>query len=308
MQYADDDRRASEVEGELLRAGIVEVLDVDSEDDVARWAACDLSSMVEGSFQVTLDPFRLAKDSYQSWLDRLGESYDAPIFVRDVGYTRFLWLLDREERVGTLALPTTSVGRFDLQLWSIYVHPSHRRHGITTRMLQACYDASLRAGFRGICLSTHWPWQRSLRYYLNRGLWVTGWGRSIDLASPRDIPAYVIDEQPDRISLTLRNNAAPWWTATRDGARVELVEDRSISAKYDRLIGHATIAVVLATRGWPLVRSAAHWERRQLSSEIGEMEGLAYKIQIFEAVARRQGWVLQTPRIPGLEYPGLDQL
>jgi hypothetical protein len=35
---------------------------------------------------------------------------------------------------------------------------------------------------------------------------------------------------------------------------------------------------------------------------------LAYKIEVFEAVARRDGWVVTAPRIPGLAYRDLDDI
>jgi hypothetical protein len=69
-----------------------------------------------------------------------------------------------------------------------------------------------------------------------------------------------------------------------------------------RLYGTSTFAVALALRGWPLIRSQAHWAAATESSDIGEPEGLALKIAVFEAEAQERGWVVATPRIPGLPY------
>ena len=37
-------------------------------------------------------------------------------------------------------------------------------------------------------------------------------------------------------------------------------------------------------------------------------QGLAYKIEIFEAVDRQRGFEVSTPRIPGLRYRDLDEI
>ena len=42
--------------------------------------------------------------------------------------------------------------------------------------------------------------------------------------------------------------------------------------------------------------------------DAGLPEGLAYKITIFEAYARHLGLLVDTPRIPGLVYPGWQDL
>jgi hypothetical protein len=82
--------------------------------------------------------------------------------------------------------------------------------------------------------------------------------------------------------------------------QLEVVEDTEHDAR-------STFAVVLAMHGWPLVRSADHWEAARWS-DLGQPEALAYKISIWEAGDRAHGWVVDTPRIPGLEYPSWAQL
>jgi hypothetical protein len=67
-----------------------------------------------------------------------------------------------------------------------------------------------------------------------------------------------------------------------------------------------TFALHLALAGWPLVRSEEAWERRHSWSDSGEPEGLAYKIEIFEAIFRERGFEIRTPRLPGLKYRDLD--
>jgi hypothetical protein len=69
-----------------------------------------------------------------------------------------------------------------------------------------------------------------------------------------------------------------------------------------------TFALHLALAGWPLIRSKENWERSWHWSDAGEPEGLACKIEVFEAVSRERGFDVRTPRIPGLQYRDLDQI
>jgi len=69
-----------------------------------------------------------------------------------------------------------------------------------------------------------------------------------------------------------------------------------------------TFAIHLALAGWPLVRSEETWAQRFHWSDAGDPEGLAYKIEIFEAVDRNHGFDVRTPRIPGLQYRDLDDI
>jgi len=69
-----------------------------------------------------------------------------------------------------------------------------------------------------------------------------------------------------------------------------------------------TFAVHLALAGWPLIRSKENWEHRYRWSDAGEPEGLAYKIEIFEAVSRKRGFEVRTPRIPGIQYRTRDEI
>ena len=69
-----------------------------------------------------------------------------------------------------------------------------------------------------------------------------------------------------------------------------------------------TLATALAVRGWPLIRSEEARARRHRWSDTGEPEGLAYKIEIFEALDRRHGFTVRAPRIPRLRYRDLDEI
>ena len=103
--------------------------------------------------------------------------------------------------------------------------------------------------------------------------------------------------RPRRLTRTL--------TAWRRCDGLEVVEEASwlrVRTQYRlRSLAVSTLALSLSLEGWPLVRSEEHWARRGDSSDCGEPEGLAYKIGVFEEVAAHDGWVVETPTIPGLD-------
>lgn len=303
-----EETRAAEVELALLRAGLVEVVDPTSRRDTDAWTACDLASMVEGCYRRTIEPWTLDPKERESWLDRLGDSYEIPDPALDRGFLRYLWLLDEGERVGTIALPVSAVRRLDLPIWSLYVLPSRRRRGVAARALRAAHDAARASRLRGIRVDTHWVWQHSVGFYLGQRMWVVSWKRALGFSWVHDLPRYTIVEDGSRITLAIDDGKTPWMVATREGERLAIDEDAALSQRYGWIYPHATLATALATRGWPLVRSDEHWERRTASTDIGQVEGLALKIQVFEALARHWGWEVHTPRIPGLAYPPLGEL
>jgi hypothetical protein len=77
-----------------------------------------------------------------------------------------------------------------------------------------------------------------------------------------------------------------------------------LSETHPELPHHAatTLALHLAVRGWPLIRSNEHWKRRWHWSDLGMPEGLACKIALFENEAAECGYDVRTPRIPNLDY------
>ena len=64
----------------------------------------------------------------------------------------------------------------------------------------------------------------------------------------------------------------------------------------------STLALALAMEGKALVRSPEQWEASYYADG-GAPEALAYKITLWEAFDRAQGWRVEQARIPGLVYP-----
>lgn len=296
MSAANDETRASEVERLLRLRGLVEP--VDPARDARAWSACDLASAAEGAFHESLDPWTMSDEERVRYRERLGESYEEPGLEADLHVTRFLWLTHRRARVGTIALPATGIGRIEMPIWSLYVHPSARRMGIGARVLSAAYEAALASRFGGIQLETHWVWQRAVRFYLARRMWVVGWKHAIAFAWRPSLPRYEIVEDRDELALSVDGKEA--WRGARRGDRLVLTSGDAVRDPAVRVYGHATMALALAVRGWPLVRSESAWARRLSSTDLGEVEGLAHKIRAFEANAQANGWEVRTPAIPGM--------
>ncbi|HJL15421.1 MAG TPA: GNAT family N-acetyltransferase [Sandaracinaceae bacterium LLY-WYZ-13_1] len=290
----DDPGRAGRVEAALVRAGVAEVVDLEDGAATRRWAACDLASMVEGCFHRRLRPEALGDAEARGWVDRLGGSYLWPGFADDAWMTRYLWLVRDGARVGTLALPATAVGTRDLRLWSLYVHPAHRGRGHATAALRAAFDAAVASGFRGIRVDTHWAWQRTLRFYLDRRMWVVSWKRSVGLAWRAGLPGWALEEGPDRLALRVPGDGAPRRvTAHRRGRSVALSGWPPGDEGLGRL-ARSTLALELALRGWPLGDPA------EAPGALGTTTGLAARIRRFEAASRELGWTVRTPAIPGV--------
>src|SRR5690606_12022820 len=62
-------------------------------------------------------------------------------------------------------------------------------------------------------------------------------------------------------------------------------------------LGRRTLALCMAARGWPLVRSPGAWSDRRRP---GAVEGMAEHVLRSEAEARELGRKVETPAIPGL--------
>jgi GNAT superfamily N-acetyltransferase len=215
------------------------------------------------------------------------------------------WLIDRGERAGTIALSTSYGGLGMVTVSSLFVLPSRRRRGIAGRALQRV-QATVRAhGERNLRVPTYWTWQPAVRFYLDLGLWVMNWKDSVVFAFRDDLPAWRVEEA----SATLRFSTGdePVLEASREGDRLVWTELPALAALSHaraelRHRAIATFALALAVRGFPLIRSPAQWAERHRSADGGEPEGLAHKIETFEAWEHECGHDVRTPRIPGLAY------
>jgi hypothetical protein len=165
----------------------------------------------------------------------------------------------------------------------------------------------------GLRLDTSWCWQRAVRFYVDLGLWVYMWKRDLTLCwDPRTPPPRIeVGDGTASLSVRLGDTQVTLARARRQGDVLELEEPKSTFEREEGIENaywHATstLSLSLAIHGWPLVRSREEWERSYYADG-GPPEALAYKISIWEAWARKQGWVVLTPRIAGLVYPTWDE-
>ncbi len=187
--------------------------------------------------------------------------------------------------------------------------PHLRGRGVAGGALRRA-QAEVRAhGGRCLRVPAYWSWQPAVRYYLGLGLWVGNWKHSLVFAWHEHLPAHRIEVSGDTATFGVvrEGRVEPLLVARREGATLgwsELPRFEALREEQPQVyhLARSTFALQLAVRGFPLVRSPEAWERRHDSADAGEPEGLAYKIELFEAWDRRSGFTVRTPRIPGIAY------
>lgn len=294
---------------QLMAEGMVEPLSTD-EGETRRWMLWELASLVEGHLHTQLDVTRLSEEERLAQECRV--SYDGrPFGSPHHGYSRPFWLLADGRRAGTIAIGTMFSGLDLISISSLYVDPAERRRNVGRRALEAVYRATLAHGAGGIRLDTNWTWQPSVRFYARIGMWIWMWKRNLVFTWQPGLPPYRVEigESEARFLIQQDDQWHSMVTAQNFGERLGWEESDDL-ARQDIELSHCvpgTFALHLALAGWPLVRSEENWEHRHHWSDAGEPEGLAYKIEIFEAVFRERGFEIRTPRIPGLQYRDLDE-
>ena len=303
------DHNAWPVHDDLVRAGVLAPAALDGPEARA-WLDCDLASLAENWLGDRLDPRELDDARRADWQARALEERPMSL-TRRSEYERCYWLLDDGERAGTMALATGTRGGKRLYLASLYVLPTHRGRSLGRRVMTSVMDTLRRHGL-GLRLDTSWCWQRTVRFYVKLGLWVQMWKRDLSLcwdpATPP--PRFSISDTTASLSVDLGDASVVLASARRRGDALELDETTRERARDERLgeaywTAESTFALWLALHGWPLVRSPEAWKRSHYS-DAGPPEALAYKLTLWEAWARKRGWIVETPRIPGVEYPTWD--
>lgn len=308
MGYA---RRVSEaLHEELLRRGVVGPVALDTPDE-QRWLDCDLASLAEHRLGATGSPLDLGDALRRDWQSRA--TLERSMRLEQRGrHERCFWLLEEGARVGTMALALDTLGGSRVHLASFYVFPSLRGQGVGRRAMARLREACARHDL-GLHLDTSWTWQRTVRFYLGAGMWLQMWKRDLvfcwDRRTPE--PRIRVGDDEARLSVVHRGAELVLAQARRRGDALDLEEPPG--ARRIEGIGSArrdagsTLALALALEGWPLIRSSEHWEK-QAFADAGPPEALAQRIVIWEAWERKNGWRVETPRIPALDYPSWDEL
>jgi GNAT superfamily N-acetyltransferase len=297
------------IHDELVERSLVGPVALGGEEEGA-WADCDLASLAENRLGIISDPRSLVAVERDDVRKRaLTEPCSLPSQRR---FERCYWLLEAEERVGTVALATSTLGSRLLRLSSLYIFPDKRRQGVGARALERL-QALLAPHRLGIRLETSWSWQSAVRFYLRAGLWVHTWKRDLTFRwEPGTPPPLVaVNGTQSSLSVEIDGRRVLLVSAENNGNRLIVHDEKplDLDPRVERLWWDApsTLSLWLAVHGWPLVRSGQAWEE-QRHNDFGSPESLAYKITIWEAWDRKQGFRVETPRIPGLQYPTWDEL
>ena len=295
---------------QLVAEKVIEPLSTD-EEETETWTLRELASLVEGHLHIQLDGTRLSEEERLDYESRISSDGHQPYMDPHRGYTRPFWLLADGRRVGTIAIGTTYFGMALLSIMSLYVDPAERKRGIARRALEAVYRAGLANGAGGIRLDTNWTWQPAVRFYARIGMWIWMWKHNLVFTWQPELPPYrvEIDGSEARFLIFQEDQWRVMVTAQNRGERLgwEAADLKDLPIEMSHCIP-GTFALHLALAGWPLVRSDEAWEHRYNWSDAGEPEGLAYKIEVFEAVFRERGFEIRAPRIPGIRYRELDEI
>lgn len=306
MSWSDTDDRLLSAHRQLVERAVVTPLS-DNDDDAQHWLGCELASLIEGHLHHIVDVDALTSVERSIWERRVTGEGERLVDPRTDEFRRPYWLLYGSDRAGTLAIESRLLGRSEVSISSLYVRPDLRRRGIATRALDAAHEAALAAGARGLLISTDWCWQSAVRFYAGLGLWVRNWKHSLVFVRRDDLWPYRIEI--DGMTATYRVLREGTWTpllqAENRGAVLGWTELPAYVAQREPfypayMLAPGTFALHLALQGWPLVRAAELWDRRHDWCDAGMPEGLAYKIVVFEAIARARGYDVRTPRIPGV--------
>jgi hypothetical protein len=312
MRFPHDQERQPEAVVEtLVSSGVLGPV-ADRDDDAGLWTDCDLCSFVQNRCDIVLSPETLTDDERERWRTR-AMSKDERLCDprRHSDYLAPFWLLDQGRPVGTVALELSAHRQY-VPAHSLFVFPDRRARGIAYRALRSIDAACRLGGFEGVLIDTHWSWQANVRRYLRRyGMWARSFKRSLEFVWA-DLPPHVIDvgEHEASIAIERGGEVVALITSMRLGERLGWVEH---AAMVDDEVGRSvafearpTLAVALALEGWPLLRSADKLVAAR-GGDIGGPEVLAHKIALFEWSDRKQGFAIQTPRIPGLPYAEIER-
>ena len=293
----------TEAFAELVSALLIEPVALGTADE-RTWADCDLASLAENRLGVSCDPRAFDERVRQDLRTRA--TTEPCTLPSERRFESCFWLLEGGARVGTVALESAALGTHRLRLSSLYLLPDQRGKGLGARALQRLKDGVGRHGF-GIRLETSWCWPAAVKFYLREGFMLHGWKRELTFTWDPGDPPLILELQGDTATASLESDHARLVLARAERAAERLVmSDDTLAGIGPSLQDFAwrapsTLALWLALRGWPLVRSAETWERER-HNDFGSPEALAYKIVIWEAWANAHGFRVETPRIPGLCY------
>ena len=228
-------------------------------------------------------------------------------------YERCYWLLETKSRVGTIALDMAMFTNRRVRVSSLYVLPPYRHSGVGRRSLARVEDTLAKHRF-SIRLDTSWCWQRTVRFYLDVGMWVQMWKRDLvfswDVRMPR--PRIDIGDDVARLTVTHRDVDI---TLVRRAAT-------GIGSSSTRATRGATRTLASAKRTGTRrarCRSRSRCMGGRSSDRANSTSATATPMRdrrraspTRSACGRRgigsRGGNVDAPRVPGIAYPTWDEL
>lgn len=278
-----------------------------------RWLDMELASILEGWRGLHIDATKLDGAAREAAKRAMPPGWGlARLDPREEYGTRY-FIVQETQIVGTLA-SAEPIGPL-VPVFSLYVLPGSRGRGAAEGALGLVRDAATLVGAWGVRLDTNWTWGRAVRFYLKHGWWLRGWKRALTLVQGDRWPRWRLNLDADRAQFVVEHKglSTVHIEAERKGDRLGWEEtgpmrllERHNPTLYQE--AQATMALALASRGWPLIRSDELWAELGWRGDVGGPEALAGRVEVYEALARRDGCLIETPRIPGICYRDWDEL
>jgi GNAT superfamily N-acetyltransferase len=276
------------------------------------WQACELCIFVEYRLGKILDPHVLTEADIQELRQQALTNYDYLAKPSEDSYATHYWIIYNNKVVGIIKLGMFPSHLKLLGLYSLYLLPDYRRQGIGRLLINHLYELA-----RGVRLETEWTYQAAIQFYLSIGFWVTNWKHNLTFVRYWYLSNYRFEWQGDSVNCWVNlpdsEEYQLCYTASRNENYLVLEEQlayKNLEEKEYMITHHAlcTLSLYLAQNGFPLIRSQKEWENRVGYSDGGMPEGLAYKIEIWEAYDRKHGFVVNTPKVPGIPYRDWDEI
>jgi GNAT superfamily N-acetyltransferase len=212
-----------------------------------------------------------------------------------------LVLCEGDARIGTVCFDDFEGLSPYAQISSLYVAPAWRARGVASQLLDGL-AALLSPPYAGLSLTTYWSWQPAVRFYLRHGCTVRQWKHGLVFLWRGEDVRWRVDFRGDVATFTWhRESESPrTWTARRRDGWLDWTEPTPFDIDWSD--GTMTFAVLLAMRGWPLARGPETLSEGWRWMDCGYPEGLAARIERWEAWDRHRGLRVDTPRIPSLPY------
>ena len=271
------------------------------------WVDLDLASMVEGFHGQRLNP-PLSEDDRSRAIAGLPPGWEVPPLDPDESFGARYWIVEHQIICGTVLLTPPFPRDATIGVFALYVMPEARGRGLAADTLDLAERAASGAGLMGVQLDALWTWGRALRFYLDRGFWVRRWRHAMHLVRGPVLPRRLVRWEGDRATLScpVRGEERVLIEAERRGERLGwTLYPNAIQAAgpfLSPLQIEASFALLLATRGWPLLTTEGAWERPRPPTELGGPDALGLHIERMHALAALDGVRIEAPRIPGLPY------